>query len=352
MNSKILLDVFKEVEIPKSIEINSLVYGSGQHKEFANAPVTDIDYIRNKHLNNPLGFSTRIVIQENDSNTGQIFVIPRAFCLKGEIYQFMVASDLVSKSKIPGGGVILFKETRKLARLQKKPLLNFSNKKSDRIYSSILKMEPILELDFNLLNLKIHKIFLVKSLLLLKNQITPKNQDINECELNKKMLKFEKMENFDERIEVFLRNLIEGEENLGFRSSKILNWRFHSSNNVEYTKLLIQRDGEVKGYVVLCEKDYKGMQFGVIVDSILVDFDRKELKIIKKKLLDILPRAIGIIGVRNKESKCSIISQFGGISIPKKFLPNRVKFYLSNSDGHLIDYFKRAHLTLFDTDIL
>jgi hypothetical protein len=267
------------------------------------------------------------------------------------LHEFFVASDLVSKSKTPGGGIFLFKEAQRLTKSQKKPLLNFSNIKSERIYSSILRIQPILELDFSILSFNFRNTVVPKKISLLKNRNTSQTKNINIIYKNRR-IEFEKIETFDARTEKFLREKIPIEENIGYRSSDILNWRFTDSNKQKYTRLLIQMSGEIIGFTVLSEKIYMKRKFAVIVDSIVVNSNQKQMKLIKNKLLDIFPYVSAIIEIRNRNSESSVISQFRGLNVPRKLLPERIRFYLSNIDPNLISYFNRAHLTLFDTDIL
>jgi hypothetical protein len=117
-------------------------------------------------LRNPINESLIIQFVQKGQTRGHIFLVERYFIFNGTKESILVASDLVSKSDIPGSSLIIYKKALQHCKENKIALLNFSNKYSDQIYSQIMKIEPTLELDFQLGNFNYMEFFriLIKKL--------------------------------------------------------------------------------------------------------------------------------------------------------------------------------------------
>jgi hypothetical protein len=352
MNLELRLQKFTVPMINDSILTSQLVYGNEKSKISPNAPVTTDTYIKNKHLGNPVKESLVIQLVQKEQIRGHIFLIERCFIFHGLQKPVLVASDLVSKVDIPGAGILIYRKALQYCKENNVPLLNFSNNKSDQIYSQIMKMKPTVELDFQL------GFFNYKSLLL--NLIRNKKSETNEQKvylesdpcLHYKNLSFQVVSEFTESIDEFLETLEKKHFCLGRRDSKILNWRFNSANQLNYLRILIIKEEKIVGYLVVCERLIKGKNLLVIIDFVILVLNSVEIRNLQKVLKKLYPNALACLWISNSHHTQKDLTKFKGLFVPKKFSPERVKFYLSTADESFKSSLKNAHLTLFDTDIL
>ena len=352
MNIEVTTNVFDLSKVEESIETSQLVYGSENNKVTANAPVASRAYIENKHLYSPIKRSLVIQLAQNGKIRGHIFLIERCYSLNGEKHPILVASDLVSKADIPGASLIIFRKAIQNSQAEKIPLLNFSNQDSDKIYSEIMKVEPVVELDFHL------GCFNLKSLFYTVNQYLRPHSNFSivlngeKVKIAHKNLEIRLISEFDTVIDSFFENLERESISLGLRSSKILNWRFNPSNEIDYARILIFKKETVVGYLVVCERLFMGLKLLVIVDSILWKLGAIEIHKIKKALKKAYPGATAFLWTSNQLQNNRALGNFKGLMVPRSISPDRVKFYLSGASDEFKENLKRAHLTLFDTDIL
>jgi hypothetical protein len=352
MNIEVTTNEFNLSRVEESIETSRLVYGNENKKITANAPVTSRAYIENKHLHSPIKRSLVIQLVQKGKIRGHIYLIERCYSFNGEQHPILVASDLVSKADIPGASLIIFRKAMQNSRANNIPLLNFSNKDSDKIYTQIMKVEPVIELDFQL------GCFNLKSLYgILSKDLKPQSNDFISFNGEKVMTSNSNLEirliaEFDTAIDSFFERLERESVFLGKRSSKILNWRFNPSNEIDYARILILKRETVVGYLVVCERFFKGVRLLVIVDYVLWNLSAIEIYKIKKQLKKAYPGAIACLWTLNRLDKNRALSNFKGLTVPRFFSPERVKFYLSGGSDVFKENLKRAHLTLFDTDIL
>ena len=352
MTIEVTTHIFDFSRIKESIETSQLVYGSESKKITANAPVSSKAYIENKHLYNPMKRSLVIQLVQKGKIRGHIFLIERCFVFNGEKHPILVASDLVSKVDIPGASLIIFRKAMQTSQANNIPLLNFSNKDSDKIYSQLMKVEPVIELDFQLSYFNLKSLFLILSKKLnfqSESSIVFMNNKVKTLNKN---LKIRLIPDFDKTIDVFFEKLEKNSVFLGKRSSKILNWRFNPSNEIDYARILISREETVIGYLVVCERTFKGLRLLMIVDYIMWNLSTIEIYKIKKELKKAYPGAVACLCSSNLLHKNRVLGKFKGLTIPRRFSPERVKFYLSGGSESLQMNLKKAHLTLFDTDIL
>ena len=338
--------------IKDSIDTSQLVYGNEESKISPNAPVTTKTYIENKHLHNPIKASLVIQLVQKGQIRGHIFLIERGFIFDGEQYPILVASDLVSKADIPGAGLIIFRKALQHCKASNKPLLNFSNKNSDKIYSQLMKVKPVIELDFQVGNFNLKSLYLFFS----KRTKFPFNSSAffvsTKENIVLKNLKIRTTPEFDKTIDAFFEKLEKENTFFGRRSSEILNWRFNISNEIVYTKILIYKEEEVVGYMVLCERVFRGISLLMIVDYIFWNLNRFEIQKIKGMLKKAYPGSIACLWASNLVHKNRALGKFIGLTVPRRFSPERIKFYLSGGDEGFEENLKKSHITLFDTDIL
>jgi len=352
VNTKINIEEFSISKIVEAIETSQLVYGNEEDKIRANAPVTSREYLQNKHIDNPVKNSLVIQLVQKEQIRGHIFLVRRCFVFDSQQFPILVASDLVSKADFPGASLIIFRKALQQSKANNFALLNFSNKDSDKIYTQILKIKPVVELDFQLWYLSIDSLFriLIKPFKLQTN-IAPIFVSDNEKVVHKNV-KIQFVPRFDESIDPFFEKLEKEEIYFGKRSSKILNWRFNPSNEILYNRVKILKEGSIAGYLVVCERTFIGIRILLIVDSIICNLSTFEIHRIKREIMKSSPGVVACFCVSNLLHKNRALGKYKGLTIPRRFLPERVKFYLSNGDETLHNNFKKSHLTLFDTDIL
>ena len=352
MKIEIKAEEFSILKVNETIETSQLVYGDEKSKLTANAPVTSAAYIENKHLLNPIAKSTVINLVQNEKVRGHIFLIERCFVFGGKCEPIIVASDLVSKANIPGSGVIIFRKAIKLCEDKKVPLLNFSNKDSDLIYSQILKIDPVIELDFQVGNINLKALLFS---LIRKPKIQIKSHEpkaSNKLMDKKRNFGIQIVSAFDFLIDDFLGKIENEDTYFGKRSSRILNWRFNSANGLDYHRILVKRDFEIVGYLIVCKRIFKGIKLLIIVDFVLLKLDSRERRELQKKLKKVYSDTCACLWVSNLNHTQGKFGKFRGLTIPRMLSPIRVKFYLSGSDESFKKSLKSAFLTLFDTDLL
>lgn len=352
MNFKVTSHIFDLLKVEESIETSQLVYGNENNKVTPNAPVTSRAYIENKHLLSPIKESLVIQLVQEGKIRGHIFLIERYYFFNDEQHQILVASDLVSKADVPGASLLIFRKAIQIGKSNNIPLLNFSNKESDKIYSEIMKVKPIIELNFQLgcLNLKSFCGILNKDLKpYSKNSILFNGGKVKIARRN---LELRLISEFDTVIDSFFERLEREGTFLGKRSSEILNWRFNPANEIDYARFLILRKEEVVGYLVVCERSFKGLRLLVIVDFILWNLSAIEIYRIKKQIKKAYPHTSACLWISNRIQKNRALGNFKGLTVPRFISPERVKFYVFGGSEVFKENLKTAHLTLFDTDIL
>ncbi len=352
MNFNVTTHIFDLSKVEESIETSQLVYGNENYKVTPNAPVTSRAYIENKHLHSPIKESFVIQLVQEGKIRGHIFLIERCYLFNDKQLPILVASDLVSKADIPGASLLIFRKAIQISKSSNIPLLNFSNKDSDKLYSEIMKVEPVVELDFYLgcFNLKSLFGILNENLRLQSHNSTVLKR--GKVKVAHKNLEVQLITEFDTNIDNFLEKLESEGIFFGQRSSKILNWRFNPSNEIDYARILIMKKETVVGYLVVCQRFFKGLKILMIVDYVFWNLGAIEVYKIKKLLKRAYPRATACVWTSNRLHKNKALGDFKGLRVPKSILPERVKFYLSGASDDFKENLKRAHLTLFDTDIL
>jgi hypothetical protein len=352
MTIEVTTNIFDLSRVKESIETSQLVYGNESKKVTANAPVSSRAYIENKHLYNPMNRSLVIQLVQKRKIRGHIFLIERCFVFNGEQHPILVASDLVSKADIPGASLIIFRKAMQYCKIHNIPLVNFSNKDSDKIYSQIMKIEPVIEIDFQVGYLNLKSLFVI-----LNKQLNFQSKSsmifiTNKVKILNKNLEIRLIPQFDKTIDTFFEKLEKDNIFFGKRSSKILNWRFNPTNEIDYARILIFREEIVVGYLVVCERAFKGLKLLIIVDYVMWNLNTIEIYRIKKELKKAYPGAAACIWSSNLLHNNRVLGKFKGLTIPRRFSPERVKFYLSGGSEKFQMNLKKAHLTLFDTDIL
>ncbi len=352
MNIEIKTEEFNVSKIDEAIETSQLVYGDTEGKIKSNAPVTSREYVENKHIDNPIKNSLIIQLLQKELIRGHLFLVRRCFVFDNKQIPILVASDLVSKADIPGASLIIFRNAIQESKASDFPLLNFSNRGSDKIYAQVLKTKPVLELDFQLLSFSIKSLFAI----LIKSsnfQFNASSICIGDKEkVIDKNFSIRFVGKFDESIDTFFERLEHEGICFGKRSSKILNWRFSPSNEILYDRVMILKEGVVVGYLVVCKRVFNGLRILIIVDSIIWNLNTVEIHKIKREIMKSSPRVVACLWASNLLHKNRELGKFKGLTIPRRYLPERVKFYLWGGDDSLHNNFKKSYLTLFDTDIL
>jgi hypothetical protein len=349
---EIKIEDFDCSKVNQAIETSELVYGSEMNKIAANAPVTSPAYIENKHLNNPIKNSTIVKLVQDKEIRGHLFLIERIFIFNGLQNSILVASDLVSKANFPGASLAIFRKAVQFSNERGIPLINFSNKDSDKIYTHMMKMEPVIELDFELSvpNLKVLFNGIAKQIKY-KSNSSAAHLNSNTKIIDKNLM-IRSIPEFDETINYFIAKLENEDIFLGKRNSEILNWRFNPSNENRYARILIIKKQEVTGYLVVCERVVKGIKILMIVDYLIWNLSKPQIKMIEKELKRSYSNVMAYLWCSNLNHKNQTLGKFVGFTIPKRLLPGRVKFYLSGDDKNFRENLEKTHLTLFDTDIL
>jgi hypothetical protein len=349
MKNKVVIDSFKKIKIEEVVSTSSLVYGKGDDKEIPNNPVLEVPYIVNKHLSSPLGNSILIQFFEDNKCAGHIFLQKRSLMAGQSIIPVFVASDLVSKTISPAGGLILFREAIKYSASTETPLINFSNKKSDPLYSKILKKPPLLELDFRVQKLNYKLAFNLLGFKLYE-RLHQDNSFAVRNHWKKDPVELIEVACFDTNVEICVSLMEEMHESN--RDFALLNWRFHPQNRIEYKRYLLKIGNLTHGYLVLCERTILKFRFSIILDYVGCGSLRTKKKEILKSIFRSNPSSIGVISISNSGSRCGCFINTGGYLVWKKFLPNRVKFYFHGLSKEEELETAGSHLTLFDTDIL
>jgi hypothetical protein len=341
---------FAEFQLDFALEISALVYGHSAEKKLPGNPVLSMEYFKNKHLDSPFGESIYIRKVEDDLMVGHIFLQKREFLNYGKTCVVLQASDLVSKSNRPLGGVKLFNKAKSISKESSIPFINLSNNDSNNIYERFLKMQPIVELDFRvaLLNLNFANSYQRKEILNFGSILLRHIRKI----LIGKVYQFRIVDEFNEEIDRILNTSIEKCELIGKRNSKIINWRFNKANQKEYIRFQVTFKKEIVGYFVFTTAHYLDKEIVVLVDF----FVNKPSKRLGIAALHYVAQAFSganfFLVPCNTNSLMAIKTfRFSSLKVPRRFVPQRIPFYVTESNSNLSGALPRSHVTLFDTDI-
>lgn len=341
---------FLDSQLELALEISSLVYGYGEGKKLPGNPVLSIEYFRNKHLNSPSGESIYIRKFEDDVVVGHIFLQKREFLKCGKPFLSFYASDLVSKSNRPLGGVQLFKKAKSISEEFSSPFINLSNNDSKNIYERFLKMRPKIELDFRVapLNLNFTNFAQIKRVFDFGSEFVRRiaNQLIGD------IYQFSTIDEFNEELDRFLDANIGESELIGRRNSRIINWRFNATNQKDYFRVQVTSKKEVIGYFVFTTTNFFGKEIVVLVDFFV---NRPSIRLglaLLNYAAHVFPSANLFLVPCNMNSEIAKRTfGFSTFRVPGRLIPQRIPLYVTDSNSILSGALMRSHLTLFDTDI-
>ena len=350
-DNEIYCEVFEESKLPIALTVGSLVYGNEVGKRIPGSPVLSMGYLRNKHLDSPFGQSYYLYKSEKATIVGHIFLLRRRYLKRNVSSEILLASDLISKSSQPFGGLKLFKKAVFIAKEVHQPMINLSNKESSAIYSSFLKMKPVIHLEFRASIINMNLMFLQRAI-----RVSSKRfrifKKVGESLIGRD-LQFKLVEKYGAEIDYFLDRELSDIDFIGERNSKVLNWRFHSSNEQKYAKFEVFSSNEIIGYFVFNLTRHNGKNIVVLTDFFIVKPTRRIGSAAIRAVSREFPEAkLLLIALNMKSSLASKTFRTNTLKVPRMFIPQEVPFYITESSSSLALLFPSSHLTLFDTDIL
>lgn len=350
-DNEIKVEVFENSRVPIAIATSSLVYGNGIGKRSPGNPVLSVSYLVNKHLDSPFGPSLYLYKSEKETISGHIFLQQRIYLSRNVPIEFLLASDLVSKSNQPFGGLKLFKRAVLASKEMDQSMINLSNRESSKIYSSFLKMKPIIQLEYRTSIINFSSIF---------SQIGLKFPSLAIGVFSKitalllgRNLGFRLVERYGDEIDSFLCRELSETDLIGKRNSAILNWRFHASNEQKYVKFEVTCKNQIIGYFVFNLTSHKGKNIIVLMDFFLSQPTRRIGLAAINAASKAYPGANLLLITLNMNSiLASKTFKTNTLKVPKVFIPQEIPFYITEHSSCFAPLFPSTHLTLFDTDIL
>lgn len=79
-------------------------------------------------------------------------------------------------------------------------------------------------------------------------------------------VKINEISSFDERVDVFWKNVSNDYGIITVRDRKYLNWRYFERPNTDYKAFLAEKDGSIEGYMILCTRTFNHEKEGYVVD--------------------------------------------------------------------------------------
>jgi hypothetical protein len=351
LDNEICSDVFEESKLSTALAVGSLVYGKEEGKRNPGNPVLSLGYLRNKHLDSPFGQSYYLYKPEKAMIAGHIFLQRRRYLNKNVPSEIFLASDLISKSSKPFGGLMLFKKAVFISKEVDQPLINLSNKESSTIYSSFLDMKPVIQLEFRASITNLNSMFLRRRQKVSSQKFRVFGKLVEK--LFRRELQFKLVEKYGEEIDNFLERELSVIELIGERNSKILNWRFHPSNEQKYAKFEVFNSDQFIGYFVFNLTRHNGKNIIILMDFFLENPTRKIGSAALKAVSREFPEAkLILIALNMKSNSASKVFRANTLKVPKIFVPQELPFYITESQKSIAHLFPSSHLTLFDTDIL
>jgi hypothetical protein len=355
VNKKISSDTlskkFALSEVDSAIRVSSLAYSETEKGKEPGNPVLSTLYVTNKHLKSPFGVSIYIYLREGQKKVGHIFLQNRKFIKDGVETDYLLASDLVSKSSLPLGAVKLFKKAITIAEEAGLPLVNFSNNDSSAIYDKMLKMTPSEEFVFRicLTNIMFSKSKYIRSTLRVFSETIRRTRGL----FIARQFSFRIIENFTVDLDQCLEKILNEYSFIGYRNSKILNWRFNSSNLQEYVKLQVYSEEELQGYFIFCKREIGGQSIIVLVDFLVLKPSRRVGVAAIYQASKLFPDSNFLVIPSNRNSNSiTKLFKFHTLVVPKYFVPQAVPIYITDRASQTELPKIGSHITFFDTDLL
>ena len=315
--------------------------------------VSNVDFIRNKHLDNPDGSSLLLELVESDEVTGRIVVLNRRSnsSTVGELVGNPV--DLLSISKGPFGGISLYREAiRKNQLVSCHGFFHTSNPKSEIFYRNALRMKPIFELDYRglLISLPMRGFHF----LVLNGLLQAANAGIIallKIIAGKSNVAISKVNDYKD--DMLSEIPINQDDQFLFRDAARLNWRFKSIKGLPtYDKYIFSRANRSLGYLVTREINQNGFVGVVIVDYLFDSMSFRELANVYLALFKEAGNANLIFTIGNfKNQKQKVLFTYPFVRIPKRFRPQAFPIYTPQSEA-VPSLSINSYFTLFDLDVM
>ena len=345
MNFK--FNTFSKKNITSFIELSKIYYPHDQY-------LCSYNYIYKKYFERPNGKSYIHEIKINNKVEGRLCYQQDQIVYKNYIIPSLRPIDfLVSENaRSPFTNTLkLLNEPKDL--LKNYFIINTSNKKSDHLYSQILKfpkyfdfntyfffLNPISVFKIKKINYFFRQIFFLifKTLFSIFLFFKPNIKIVETFDNNELTkifnFKFKSVAKFN-------------------RNNKIFSHRLSMYQKKNLTKLILKKNNKNIGYMILIKAEYSKFDISIILDFYVneqITFTDR-IYLIHKLLITLCKQKTDILLVSGND-KCPIFTnliKFPFLKVPDKFLEHKSPFY-GRDFNYKIDNLNIFHLSLFDMD--
>jgi len=339
-------EYFTEASIAKFVEFSKTIYGDDDL-------VTNENFVRNKHLENPDGESLYLEFKTGELVTGRLAVQFRKAAEQSKLQVLKNPVDLISIGRHPFGGLNLYKEAIALElSMNRRGTYHTSNPKSEIFYRRILKEEPLAELGYKFLLFSISSTsfysFFINPVLTIIRVFVEKILELLALASNLKS------SSISESTESQMESLFSDEDKLVlYRDAKRLSWRFPEVEGFpEYQKIEFYKGDDFCGYLVFRRIQSHGYAALLIVDFYTSNLNHFDKAKIYRRLISASQGMNMILIIANFSNK-KIRRQFDlpFLLLPNRMVPQKFPIY-SPAIDRVNNLDKFSYLTLFDLDIL
>jgi len=162
--------------------------------------------------------------------------------------------------------------------------------------------------------------------------------NIYDFKKNNNEYNIERVDKFDEEINIFTKRIKEMFRYSMKRDNKILNWKYSRNPQKNYEKIILRKKGEIKGYAVYRNGKFNNIKTGIILDifseddsgfntilsEIIEYFKREKMKFISCYMI-------------NNSFYYKILKRRGFFKIPKLLLPKRNSIVILNASEYVLN---------------
>lgn len=310
---------------------------------YQNEPVNEAEVVRWRHFQSDIGPSTAVELMDGDQHVGRMWIQPRSWSVSGRTIRaanpidFLIHEDY---RRLPNF-MLLFRSTMKECEQQAELVYHTSNPLTDDLYRKLMKFEPVTELDGALI--PIRPFAAARSAGFFNARVPGLIGDA----LFSTMLRgagalarfvgvrlgdAPSIEDQDDVVAA----LQTEEKVLGVRSIEHRSWRFRGAGPIRYEQLWLRRRGQNLGYVVVTDRDIKGLRGRFVVDLV---FPKSPSRIVRWAAWLQLAQAAAREGryalfffYNRANPRLARLAGFPWVTVQRERLPQRVPIFVRPTD--------------------
>ena len=352
---RLVLEKFDKHKVNNFVNLSSLEYDDLPE-------VVNKKHIIWKHISSTNGASTGIHLYCNSEIVGRILLQPKLLNINGRYVAIAIATDALvhPKHRRPIGNFLsIVKKMDNMSDFDF--ILHTSNEASEGIYKKILKIKNpfsltgyITPVDLHAISKKYSRILALAARLVNKPYRLSLVLFCKALKIVTELKVTDKEPNVQEFDALCERNALHYGPEIK-RSKENLKWRFSDSPLWKGEILYIYKHIEFVGYIVIRHVKINGLEFTVLMDySISSELSLLEVMSIRASIIEksIKKGDSAVFTLANSHAKSTKKNiGFPFISIPDKYLPHRVPFYIhANKNLDELKTWGNLNLLLSDLD--